>query len=161
MSKRSCRSRSATLRLAALKEEHSNPLSEVDAPNKLALAPDSQRAVEGADPYNRVNEKTEITDQVRRRSLDDMRRLSEAIKSTAQWTRPQKTTNSTLCRQLSDLRTTLERVLAEIKGIREGASDSASRHVVEVTAQLESTVFHLECAIISLRAAGGLTSTLD
>lgn len=160
MSKRPAESRSER-RHAALKEKRSKPLCKVDAPHDLALATEPQRAVEGADPYNLVSEKTQITDQVRRRSLDDMRRLSEAIKNTPQWAPPQKTTRSALYRELSELRTALERALAEIKAIREGAADTANDHVVELAGELRNVAYHLEGALISLRAASGLTSTAD
>ena len=149
----------ATGRHAQLKR--GKPLYKVEAPKDLALAPDPQRAVAGADPYNLLKEKPEITDQARPRSLDDMRRLSHSIKSTPQWTRPQKTTTSALYRRLAELRGDLERVLAEIEAIREGAAGTGNRHVVELVGELRSAAYQLEGAIASLSKASGLTDPKD
>jgi hypothetical protein len=50
----------------------------------------------------------------------------------------------------------LERVLAEIQGIREGASSSADRHLVELMGQLRDVTFHLEGAVNGLKKASWL-----
>jgi hypothetical protein len=149
---------SATGRHAQLNPKRAKSLYRADTSRDLELAADPQRGADGADPYNLINEKTQITDAARRRSLDDMRRLSEAIKSTPKWTRPQKTTTSALYRRLSELRSDLEHALAEIQGIREGAAGAANPHLIELLGQLRDVTFHLEGAITSLRSAGGLAS---
>ena len=148
----------ATGRHAQLNPKRGKSLYRADTSRDLGLAADPQPGADGADPCNLINEKTQISDAARRRSLDDMRRLSEAIKRTPHWTRPQRATTSALYRRLSGLRGDLERALAEIQGIREGAAGAANRHVIELLGQLRDVTFHLEGAITSLRTAGGLTS---
>lgn len=154
MSKKPGESRSDTGRQAALKEKLTDPLYKVDAPNDLSVAAELQQTpISGADPYNQVvTEKKQMTDEARRRSLDDMRRLSEDIKSAPQWTRPQKTMASAVDLRLSDLCTTLERALAEIEGIHKGAASPVNP---DILARLRSAAYHLESALTSLHAASG------
>jgi len=131
----------------------------LNAPNELALAADPQRGAAGSDPYNLVRGTSQLAAEPRQpRSLDDMRRLSDAIRTAPNWTRPRSTTSSALYRRLGELRGELERTLAEVQGLREGASASAAanRHLVELMGQLRDAVYHLEGAVVCLKNAGGL-----
>src|SRR5580704_17486543 len=67
-----------------------------------------------ADPYNQ-----KLEDAPKRRSLDDMRRLSEAIKGTSKW-QPQGET-SAFVEQLAALRMELERLLRGAEGLHDEA----------------------------------------
>ncbi len=119
----------------------------VDVPNELAIADELPKKT-ASDPYNLTNKTSQPTaDGTRRRSLDDMRRLSDAIRAAPSWTRPQTTASSALYRRLEELRADLERTLSEIRGIQAGVPSSADRHLVEVIGQLRDVAYHLEDAI--------------
>ena len=132
------------------------PLFKLDVPNELSLASESRRAPGGADPYNVANSKPQpVVEPTRTRSLDDLRRLSEAIKTTPQWMRPQKTTTSAMYRRLEELRVELQRALKEVQAFREGGAGSDNRHVIELMGKLRDATFHLEGAVKCLTALEG------
>ena len=106
-----------------------------------------RRGSPGADPYNQVKESPPAApEKSKRRSLDDMRRLSETIKGAPTWSAPKKTSSADLDRRLAALRAELERVLAEIKALAEVAADPVNRSV-QLIGQLKDAACHLEDAL--------------
>jgi len=129
------------------KPKRTKPYYKLDAPDELAIADEpSQKTT--SDPYNLTDKTSQPTaDGTQRRSLDDMRRLSDAIKAAPSWTRPQTTVSSALYRRLGELRLDLERTLAEIRSVQAGVSRSADRQLVELVGHLREVASHLEAAI--------------
>jgi hypothetical protein len=101
----------------------------------------------GSDPYNQ-DDKPEEGPESPRRSLDDMRRLSEAIKTAPTWTAPKKSGTVALVRRLDALRVDLQRILDEINGLRQGGRDES--HARALMVQLRDAAHHLGEAINSL-----------
>jgi hypothetical protein len=104
----------------------------------------------GSDPYNRADEPAPADETAKRRSLDDMRRLSETIKNAPRSKQAAKTSPEGLFEgpaRMAMLRADLERVLSEIGvlcavGVAPG--DVARANRIE---QLHRAAYHLEEAI--------------
>ena len=125
-----------------------NPSSEQAEADALALVGTPQPAP-GSDPYNQTDEASPPPSQpLRRRSLDDMRRLSEAIKSAPTWTPPGKPATAALYRRLEALRVELQRSLDEINSLRAGAQ--GEHHPRTLLVQLRDAAHHLGEAVKSL-----------
>ena len=116
----------------------------------LALT-DAPQPATGSDPYNQADEPSAPPpDPGQRRSLDDMRRLSEAIKSAPTWTPPGKSATAALYRRVEALRVELQRSLDEINSLRTGAQ--GGHHPRTLLVQLRDAAHHLGEAVKSLLA---------
>lgn len=127
---------------------HGDSAREWRAPPPLAETKPPRRGSPGADPYNQVREPLPpvAPEKSKRRSLDDMRRLSETIKGAPTWTAPKKTSSADFDRRLTAVRAELERVLAEIKVLGETAAEPAN--VSDgIIGQLKDAACHLEDAL--------------
>ena len=119
-------------------EWHAQSLAETKPP---------RRGTPGADPYNQIKESPPAApEKSKRRSLDDMRRLSETIKGAPTWTAPKRTSSADLDRRLADLRAELERVLAQVRVLGEAAADPVNLSA-ELTGPLKDAACHLEDAL--------------
>jgi hypothetical protein len=137
----------------SLKREHrkrsGDPQSDREAvfaklglPDGLSVA--GRADTSAADPYNQ-----KLEDAPKRRSLDDMRRLSEAIKGTNKW-QPQGET-SAFAKQLMALRVDLERSLRGAEGLHEEAILSADKQPMQRMAKkLRGAVDHIKGALEDL-----------
>ena len=130
------------------------PATAEDAPPSPTPGEERPPAVRGSDPYNQADDATPPAEPARRRSLDDMRRLSEAIKTAPNWTRPGKSGSAALYKRLDAMRTELQRTLDEINSLRAGAARDASHHVRELMVQLRDAAHHLGEAINDLVPPG-------
>jgi hypothetical protein len=127
-----------------------DPNGEWRAQPNLAEAKPPRRGTPGADPYNQIRESSPAaSEKSKRRSLDDMRRLSETIKGAPTWTAPKRTSSADLDRRLAALRTELERVLAELRVLGEAAADPVNLSA-ELIGQLKDAACHLEDALDQL-----------
>ncbi len=80
----------------------------------LSLADETPKR-SSSDPYNRANPSAApVADPGKRRSLDDMRHLSDAIKSAKTWAPPQKAEDAAADAAVARLRANLARMLADI-----------------------------------------------
>jgi hypothetical protein len=131
------------------------PAPPADADASTVAAPGAARspAARGSDPYNQ-DEDAPPAGPARRRSLDDMRRLSEAIKTAPNWTRPGKSGSAALYKRLDAMRAELQRTLDEINSLRAGAARDASHNVRELMVLLRDAAHHLGEAINSLVPPG-------
>jgi hypothetical protein len=106
----------------------------------------------GSDPYNRTIG-APGPDKEKRRSLDDMRRLSDYIKSASTWEeqRPERlAAGEQLFLQLAGLRVELERVLTEFDRLDVGDIDPGDLQAVTLRSQLRDAARSVEEAIIHL-----------
>ena len=106
------------------------------------------------DPYNKtIPPVLQTSSDRKRRSLDDMRRLSENIKAASTWVRPQKKNQKTateLARNFTSVRAVLERVLAGMERLRNRPVDRTDPRVVALMEQLQDSTRHLEEAVACL-----------
>jgi hypothetical protein len=124
-----------------------DPTGEWRAQPDLAVTKRPRRGAPGADPYNQIKESPAVApDKGKRRSLDDMRRLSETIKGAPTWTPPKRASSADLDRRLAGLRAELERVLVEIRVLGEAAADPVNLSA-ELLGQLKDAACHLEDAL--------------
>lgn len=115
-------------------------------PRELAIADDLSKLA--ADPYNTAAQQTS-EEKSKRRSLDDMRRLSETIKSAPSRTPHKKT--SAPHQRLAPLRGQLECALIEVKSIYREAQDCMDQKAAEMLIeQLRDAAEHIECALDEL-----------
>jgi hypothetical protein len=99
-----------------------------------------------ADPYNKKSEQSALA---KRRSLDDMRRLSEAIKAGAQWT-PQNESSAFFDR-LAALRADLECTCKRVEALYGEALHSTCEQSAQGMAeQLRNAVDQIENALDEL-----------
>jgi hypothetical protein len=126
---------------------HADPATDWHAQPSLTESKPPRRGTPGADPYNQIKESPPVAPQKsKRRSLDDMRRLSETIKGAPTWSAPKRTSSADFDRRLAVLRADLERVLAEIKVLGEAAADPVNASG-ELLGQLKDAACHLEDAL--------------
>ena len=125
--------------------EPSQPHNELSAHRSLSLADEPRQSVAGADPYNQTRQPTSAPfDKTKRRSLDDMRKLSDAIKRAPTWTPPEKIRAVQLVQRLAMLRGELERVVAEIRELSQTGSAPADVGPID---QLTEAAEHLANAL--------------
>jgi len=92
----------------------------------LSLAEESQKHA-SSDPYNRITSPALPTaDPGKRRSLDDMRHLSHAIKSAKTWEPPQRSQSGGAGVTVAKLRADLARMVAEVAPLTR--SDAEPEH---------------------------------
>ena len=109
----------------------------------------------GSDPYNNTIA-APGPDKEKRRSLDDMRRLSDYIRSASTWEsqRPERlAAGEQLFLQLAGLRVELERVLAEFDRLDVGDINPGDLQAVTLRSQLRDAARSVEEAIIHLTPA--------
>jgi hypothetical protein len=127
-----------------------------NTPGELSLA-DTQRLVSG-DPYNNKNRVAtpkpaaphKPVDPNRRRSLDDMRQLSQDIRSAPTWVSPKRDASQELAQNLAGLRVELERALAQLRILRTMDPDPSDQRAAEMMEQLRDAARHLEQTISAL-----------
>jgi hypothetical protein len=98
----------------------------------------------GSDPYNTTSARP---DTGSKRSLDDMRRLSEDIRTAPTWVAPRRRVASELSLRVASLRVELERVLTELESLAAGTVDASELQAAEQRRQLRDAVRYLEDAI--------------
>ena len=109
----------------------------------LALAETNRVKKLGSDPYN----STSAQRVAAKRSLDDMRRLSEDIRTAPTWAPPPRSPASDLALRVAGLRVELERVLMELERLSAGAVDPADVQGGEQRRQMRDAARHLDDAI--------------
>jgi len=110
----------------------------------------------GSDPYNSTIGAPPGPEKEKRRSLDDMRRLSDYIRSASTWEsqRPERlAAGEQLFLQLAGLRVELERVLAEFDRLDVGDINPGDLQAVRLRSQLRDAARSVEEAIIHLTPA--------
>ena len=89
----------------------------------LSLAEEAPKRP-NSDPYNRANaQATVAADPGKRRSLDDMRTLSDAIKSAKSWAPPRKAAEAAADAAVASLRASLARMLTDIAPLTRSDED--------------------------------------
>jgi len=83
-----------------------------------------------------------------------MRRLSEAIKTTPNWTPPKRSSHGAVYKRLALMRGALERTLAELLSVIEGSAQLSDREAVSLVSQLRAAAYHLESSIDYLKPLG-------
>jgi hypothetical protein len=104
----------------------------------------------GSDPYNRAGEPALDPSETKRRTLDDMRRLSESIKNAPRWEQPAKISPEPLFEQMARmamLRANLERTLSEIEALSAAGVPPSDGAMARLRQQLLRATHHLEDAI--------------
>lgn len=143
---------SGNFAFAPAEPEEAPSLTELEADSILSIAEDARRRAEGSDPYNRASPSASKN---KNRSLDDMRELSEAIKSAPTWTPPEKTT--ALAQRVAALGAQLELALAELGNLSSGLSDPADCRAGELKQQLVRAANYVEEALDCLPPPGAVS----
>jgi hypothetical protein len=113
------------------------------AKRDLSLAETNRVKKLGSDPYNSPTAKRVAA----KRSLDDMRRLSEDIRTAPTWVPPPRDLASDLALRVAGLRVELERVLTELERLTAAAVDPADVQGTDQRRQIRDAVRYLEDAI--------------
>jgi len=122
---------------------------------ELSLADEPAKPGRGTpgDPYNRVSSAPPAAAEKNlRRSLDDMRQLSERIKDASTWSAPPKVSAAEFERRLQEVRVKVDRVGAELKALNDAASDPANRQNVEFVVRLSDAMQYLRKVYESLKS---------
>jgi hypothetical protein len=115
----------------------------VAAQREISLADTSRAKKLGSDPYNSTSAEVAAA----KRSLDDMRRLSDEIKTAPTWVPPRRALVSEQTLRLAGLRVELERVLTELERLTAGAIDPSDLQAGEQRRQIRDAARYLEDAI--------------
>ena len=118
--------------------------SEPPARRDLSLSETNRARKLGSDPYNSSSAKPQTASK---RSLDDMRRLSEDIRTAPTWVAPRRNVASELSLCVASLRVDLERALTELERLASGTVDPSDLQAADQRRQLRDAARYLEDAI--------------
>jgi hypothetical protein len=118
--------------------------SEAPARRELSLTETNRAKKLGSDPYNSSSAKPATASK---RALDDMRRLSEDIRTASTWVAPRRNVASELSLRVASLRVELERVLTELERLASGSVDPSDLQAADQRRQLRDAARYLEDAI--------------